>query len=556
MKPLQVGPFAIRVHLSLPNLMAIGIIILATVLRFYLIASGWPHTTNDEGTIGQMAMNIAYRGEHPVFFYGQEYMGALQAYLAAGLFHLFGVSLFTLRLALLLLYVPFMITMYLFATLLYNKYVGLVTISLLALGSNLVIYRQLQAIGGYPDTLLFGSLALLLASRLALHSPSATYTSPSRTRLLLYTMWGLTVGLGLWSDLLVVPCVLLSGLLLLLCCWRDLRSLAPLCLFAGLLLGALPLILFNLTAAPGHDSLTTLLKLYHEGHVPLSEVLPKSPLSAFFISLPTITSFTPVCDASNTRFLATAGHGSLRCAIAQGLWSLGILTLWLVSAILALFLFIRHRWFTFEGKRALAQLALLGSVAAAFILFAISPTAVFQPSLNARYLICVLIGTPAILYPFWKGVSLSWVRQRPLWITLSALQWGVVACIGLLFLQGSIQTLQDTPNAFASDQQQYNLVRDLQHAGIKHIYSDFWNCDRIVFMSSEQIACSVVNYQLQPTGDRSSINTRLVQSDPRASYVFIEGSDQAKATAAQFAKGSTHYQSTSFDGYIVFSPKR
>src|SRR6266566_4063185 len=77
----------------------------------------WHHTNIDEGTMGEMAMNIAFRGEHPVFFYGQDYMGALQAYLAAGFFRLFGVSLFTLRLGLVFLFALFLISMYLMASL-------------------------------------------------------------------------------------------------------------------------------------------------------------------------------------------------------------------------------------------------------------------------------------------------------------------------------------------------------------------------------------------------------------------------------------------------------
>ena len=36
-----------------------------------------------------MALHIAYRGEHPFLFYGQNYMGALEAYIGALLFHQF-----------------------------------------------------------------------------------------------------------------------------------------------------------------------------------------------------------------------------------------------------------------------------------------------------------------------------------------------------------------------------------------------------------------------------------------------------------------------------------
>ena len=66
------------------------IIVVATLLRIVLIAQGWPHSNADEDTMGIMGMHIAYNGEHPIFFYGQQYMGSLEAYVAAAFFRLFG----------------------------------------------------------------------------------------------------------------------------------------------------------------------------------------------------------------------------------------------------------------------------------------------------------------------------------------------------------------------------------------------------------------------------------------------------------------------------------
>src|SRR5579864_3509500 len=116
-KPMQLhtikaGPLKVRSPLSVQGLCALGVLALGCGIRLTLIALGWPHTNFDEGTVGQMAMNIALRGEHPAFFYGQDYMGSLQAYLGAAFFHLFGVSLFSLRLGTVLLDTLFLISMY------------------------------------------------------------------------------------------------------------------------------------------------------------------------------------------------------------------------------------------------------------------------------------------------------------------------------------------------------------------------------------------------------------------------------------------------------------
>src|SRR5690242_18279608 len=91
---------------------ALAIIIFGTLVRVLLIVLNWPLLNSDEGTMGIMALHIAYRGEHPIFYYGQHYMGTLDAYLGAGLFRVFGPSILTLRFGMLLLYVPFMVAMY------------------------------------------------------------------------------------------------------------------------------------------------------------------------------------------------------------------------------------------------------------------------------------------------------------------------------------------------------------------------------------------------------------------------------------------------------------
>ena len=50
----------------------------------------------DEAVTGEMALHIL-KGEPQLFFWGQPYMGALEAYLSAFLFYLFGASGFVLH---------------------------------------------------------------------------------------------------------------------------------------------------------------------------------------------------------------------------------------------------------------------------------------------------------------------------------------------------------------------------------------------------------------------------------------------------------------------------
>ncbi len=187
----RVGPYEIA---------ALAIIAFTIAVRILLIALGWPETDSDEGTMGLAAMHIAFRGEHPVFLYGQNYMGMIEAYVGAFLFRLFGVSLFNLRLGMILLFTLFLVSTYCLTSLLYSKKLALVTLALLSVGASNVLLPEMRAVGGAVETLIFGSILMLLASWLAFTAGEDALPRKRRRRLLAYVCWGLATGLGLWSH--------------------------------------------------------------------------------------------------------------------------------------------------------------------------------------------------------------------------------------------------------------------------------------------------------------------------------------------------------------------
>src|SRR5215467_2203662 len=178
-----------RLKIGSYGLLAILIIALATLLRILLIALGWPHSNADEGTMGIMAMHILYKGEHPIFFYGQNYMGTLEGYLGSIFFFLFGTSVFSLRLGPVLFFALFLVNMYLLTSLLYSKKLALITLIVLSLGSSIMLDTELVALGGYPELLFFGSLSLLLASWLAISYHHYSSSRKKLWRMLAYVCW-------------------------------------------------------------------------------------------------------------------------------------------------------------------------------------------------------------------------------------------------------------------------------------------------------------------------------------------------------------------------------
>src|SRR5258708_6458897 len=89
-------------HPRVPLLLALALALLSRIL---LIVRTHAMIDGDEALVGIQAERIL-QGQHPVYFYGQAYMGSLEAYLAAALFRLFGPSSWALRAVPLLLALP------------------------------------------------------------------------------------------------------------------------------------------------------------------------------------------------------------------------------------------------------------------------------------------------------------------------------------------------------------------------------------------------------------------------------------------------------------------
>src|SRR5438874_8133999 len=71
-------------------------LLVALLIRVWLTYHTHGVIDGDEAMVGIQAQHIL-RGEHPVYYYGQHYMGSLEAYLMAVLFAIAGPSVWMLR---------------------------------------------------------------------------------------------------------------------------------------------------------------------------------------------------------------------------------------------------------------------------------------------------------------------------------------------------------------------------------------------------------------------------------------------------------------------------
>ncbi|MGZ3603157.1 MAG: hypothetical protein ACXVDF_24855, partial [Ktedonobacterales bacterium] len=391
-------------------------------------------------------------------------------------------------------------------------------------------------------------------------------------RILGFGAWGLVVGLGLWSDLLLIPFVGMAGLLLIFWCRRDPRDWRVSgTLILAFLLGAMPLIAYNVTAVPGQDSFSVLMGI-HQGGGPSNE----SPIVALggqiagtlIVSLPNAAEASPICTL-NPRvawpLTQQAGGHTILCTIARTGWGLGTIALWAVAALLALATLRTIRrlsratgWLPAERRCVIVQtarLALLGSVGGTLALFALSAAAARVPWPATRYLIGLLVAFPAGLatlwpesYPF-KLLPRAARFARKLWVGRHIL----LALLALTLVLGVSNTLHLVESAQRQARNESALIGDLLHIGATHVYTDYWTCDRIAFESKERIVCGVLDEHLQPGVNRYRPFYDAVHADAHAAYVFPLDSPQAAAFAAR-PDAAQGYRRMTFDRYVVYQP--
>jgi hypothetical protein len=568
------GSWLRRLRIHTYDLYAAAALAFIAALRLLLVALGWPPTNSDEGTMGLMAMHIAYQGDHPYFFYGQNYMGSLEAYLGAFFFRLFGgPSLFALRLSVILLIMLFFIALYTLTSFLFSRRLALVTLIMLSVGSIPYLTRQTIATGGSSETLLFGTLAFLLAAWLACTYKRAQPLQ-AMWRVAAYGCWGLIVGLGMWSDMVVLPYFAVAGLLLLIFCWREVLTWAWIIMLVGVFIGLIPLIKYD--TSHNINSWAILLGLVHGSNATAPTSLYgilHNIRSTVLVSVPTATG-EPFCPVYELPFLSDNVPQTAQCTLIHAIWGGGYI---LLMGIALLFGFggrlalrsrqrdarpdeLRREW-----VRGVARLLLLGGGVLNIVVFIFSSGPVDWPGFHARYLVGLVIVTPALIAPLWSAASriaapASWLERAKRYASRAVLVivWGI-------FLTGTIIAFSEVPAAQNAYQQRVDLINHLLSIGVRHIYTNYWSCDDIAFTSHERVICGIPldNLSMDPTHNRVAGYYAAVQADRHAAYVMpldthlLPAQDAVLTPAVEkkVARDPAAYRRYVFDGYVVYVPK-
>lgn len=182
------------------------ILVLAIAIRLFLLLTDRVNfVDSDEAIVGLMGKHILEGKEFPIFFYGNKaYMGSLEAFLAAASFLFFGVSTFTLKLVPFILSLLFIVVTFFLAREIMGREGAILSSLLLAIPPAFFAIWSLKARGGYIETLLFGSLILLLTYRYLRED------SPPKSNILILSSLGFIWGLAYWTNPLIIYYLIIS----------------------------------------------------------------------------------------------------------------------------------------------------------------------------------------------------------------------------------------------------------------------------------------------------------------------------------------------------------
>ncbi len=188
-------------YINAPTIKIVSIlIIIAIAFRIILLLGGVFPFNSDEAVVGLMAKHILM-GERPIYFYGQAYMGSLDAYLVAAGFLIFGTKVWVIRFIQLILLIATLCTTALLAYILFRS--GISTIYSVAFmvfpTINFTLYTSVS-LGGYGEALLIGNLILITGLKISFDNKSCISHVDRTPHYLMTGILGFLVGIGLWTS--------------------------------------------------------------------------------------------------------------------------------------------------------------------------------------------------------------------------------------------------------------------------------------------------------------------------------------------------------------------
>jgi 4-amino-4-deoxy-L-arabinose transferase-like glycosyltransferase len=533
---------ATPLHTRFPYGWLLLVLLLALGGRALLLLSGSVSFHSDEATVGLMARHIL-DGARPTFFYGQAYMGSLDAWLIALGFRLFGESVLTIRLVQSGLYLLVVATGFALAWRMSgNRLLALVTGLLLAVPPvNFVLYTT-ATLGGYNELLLLGQMALLLGFGI--------------TQSHAYWRWlalGVVVGLGWWTHGLIAVYALPLAGVILVSAWRERIGWRKLLIGIGLglvgfILGGLPWWVWNAA----------------NDNAALGNYLP-SGASTFAADEATAQANAPVQRLLGLLLLGVPALLGFRFPWATDYFGVPVGLVILLLLIVALYRWLRGT----HPLRPGGRLLLLGML---LCFGGIYLGTRFQADPTGRYLLPLSL--PVMILLASLIVGLIQVAEPGRFTRIRQII-GIALLVGIVGFQAagqwsaaqqqpgittSFDPLSHLPNVFDAE-----LIAFLEMNDLRHGYASYWQTMRLAFLSGERLQFSAaLPYKsltiYNPGDNRYPAYAEATNNAERVAFIttaLLPGVDAV--LEATFAAQGLRYQVEQIGFYTLyydFTPQR
>jgi len=509
-------------------------ILLQAGLKIGLLIFNRVPFNSDEAVVALMARHIL-QGEGPIFFYGQAYMGSLDAYLVAAGFWIFGEQVWVIRLVQCLLFLgTIWLTWWILA-----KWAGLARAAnaaalLLAIPAvNLTLYTT-ASLGGYGEALLLGNIIIIAGLNIGRRLTEPAEGNLDRKIWLAALLLGLLIGFGLWVNALtmVYAVSVLAFLLYKVIKTRKHRQLPKLMLsgLAGVLIGALPWWIYAL-----QNGLNSLV----------------SELFGSAIAVESGAFWERVINhiASLVLLGGSAALGLRPPWEVRWIW---LPVIPLVVGLWAVILYAAIRKITrpFPGR---AVMAIYGGVcitlAVAFIFTS------FGADPSGRYFLPVQIGL-AVIAGF---VVSDWAKTR-------RAAWILVGFLLLYHLAGNIQSAMINPPGITTQfyepakvnhQHMNELMTFLKDEGEIRGYTNYWVSYPLAFLSEESLIFIPrlpyhPNLRYTARDDRYAPYSQMVEGSQRVAYITSKNANLDERLRQEFSARDVIWQEELIGDYRVF----
>jgi len=490
------GALAVRLRASTwplrrprPGLETLACLGLAAVYRLPALVYPWGWVNRD-GAYGAFVALHLLEGARPapVFTEGANYQGTLKGHLAAALALLTGSEdlSWLMTLSSLLLYLAFVAATMALARRLGGRVAGVAAGLYLALSPRFLTVFSLNCVGQYVDVLALGGVALAVLARLLdedRHGPGARLD---------YLAAGVLLGAAFWQQP-VALCYVGAAVLALLLRRRTWRDPWTLLVPGGLVLGALPVLLWN----AGNDWASGDILGRDPAELRAQvDALPRLARRAAEISFPILAGLSP-------------GHP---WADVPGVPWVAMLV---IPAALVAFLAVRRRAIATALRQRGASADLLTPLVALGCLGLFWAVASGRVYWRPRYLLPIAGATAVHL-----GVASSWLWRR--WRPAAALALGALLALNVAGTLPRLRESRAIADYYAS------IVRSLQEKGVRTGYADFSLSAPVTMFTAEAI---VLSPRLGPTpAYESERHTRRVEREGPDAYV-LRPEDDAEAFA-------------------------